>query len=724
MISYCKDRKTFNLMTRNSSYVFRVSSSGHLEHIHWGGKVTQEDYSLVNPFLKRAWSANPLNDGSYFTLDTFRSEYPTYGYSDFREPAIEVLFQSENRVLNLIYKNHVVIKGKKQLEDLPCSQGDEEVETLIVNLKDDIFDLRVRLLYSIYYEADIIVRSSLIINDTSETVNLERAYSASIDFDDNDFKLLHLSGSWARERHIMEKDLNQGFYAIESKRGNSSHQHNPFVAFKRQETTEKNGEAYGMSLIYSGNFKNSIEVNEYDQMRVGLGINSFGFRWTLKPGMSFQTPEAVLTYSDKGLNGMSHNFHSFIKKYILRGIHKSAERPVLINNWEATYFDFDEEKLLALAEVAKSVGIELFVLDDGWFGKRDAADCSLGDWYVNTHKIPSGLDGLAKKLNEKGLKFGLWVEPEMVSPDSDLYRKHPDWCIHEVGRSRSQCRNQLVLDFSREDVQDYIIQRLTKVFNSANIEYVKWDMNRNITEAGSALNKISGEIFHRYILGLYRVLNQLMKNCPKILFESCAGGGGRFDLGMLYYMPQVWTSDNTDAFERIKIQYGTSLAYPPVAMGSHVSDVPNHQVMRMTNLDARYHTAMFGNLGYELDLTKLNSEELIEIEKQIKKYKEVRSILQYGTFDRLISPFEKNYAAWQVMSEDGNDIIAYYARGLSRPNDKIRRLRLVNLNPNDNYRILNQVYRGNYLMAIGLTILPKKGDFLTEVYHLKRMDVK
>ncbi|MCH4889655.1 alpha-galactosidase [Acidaminobacter sp. JC074] len=712
MIKY-KDR-VFNLQTDKTSYIMRIAESGHLEHIHYGGKVTDEDFTMVNPIIKRPWSGNPLNDGSYFSLDNFRSECPTYGHTDFSEPMIDLLLD-DRRVFDFRYISHQ-IGDKHILKTLPSATSGPFVETLELTLKDTLYDIYVKLYYSVYESLDVVVRSLEIINQTDKKLTINKALSASIDFADSDFDMLQLSGAWARERHLIKRDIRSGTSMVDSKRGNSSHQQNPAVAIIRKDCHEDYGQAYGMSLIYSGNFSCVTDVNDYNRLRVGFGINPFHFLWDLKPGESFETPELVMTYSSQGLNKMSQNFHAFIKDHILRGLHQYKERPILLNNWEATYFDFTEKKLLELADKASQVGAEMFVLDDGWFGKRNSPDSSLGDWYVNKDKIPSGLEGLSKKINEKGLKFGLWVEPEMISQKSDLYKNHPDWCLHEVGRSRSETRNQLVLDYTRQDVRDYIVKSLIEVFKNGNIEYVKWDMNRNITEPGSK-HYASGEIFHRYILGLYDVLKRITEACPDILFEACAGGGGRFDMGILAYMPQVWTSDDTDAHERVKIQDGTSLFYPPITMGAHVSAVPNHQVDRMTSLETRYHIAASCNLGYELDLTSLTVKELDEIKLQIEDYKSIRKTVQFGKFYRLKSPFNSNETAWQVVNED--QVLVYYYRALSVPNAPMTYLRLKDLE-DGKYEYQGRVYTSDYLMNIGIGLMPEKGDFKTRLLRFKK----
>jgi alpha-galactosidase len=467
--------------------------------------------------------------------------------------------------------------------------------------------------------------------------------------------------------------------------------------------------------VYSGNFLAQVEVDQFRTARVSMGINPFDFTWLLESGESFQTPEVVMVYSDQGLNGMSQTYHELYRTRLARGSFRDRERPILINNWEATYFDFNEEKIMNIARTAAELGIELFVLDDGWFGERDDDRRSLGDWTVNRRKLPNGLDGLAKQVNELGLQFGLWIEPEMVSPNSELYRKHPDWCLHVPNRPRSEGRNQLVLDYSRQDVCDYMIETISNVLASAPITYVKWDMNRHMTEVGSAAlpPERQRETAHRYMLGLYRVMEEITSRFPHILFESCSGGGGRFDPGILYYMPQTWTSDNTDAVSRLKIQYGTSLVYPISVMGAHVSAVPNHQVGRMTSLTMRGHVSMSGNFGYELDITKLTETEKQIIKEQVAFYKDVRRLVQFGTFYRLLSPFEGNEAAWMFVSEDQSEALVAYFRVLAEANAPLSYLRLKGLDPNQDYEIEGLgVYGGDELMYAGVALPYRLGDFI------------
>lgn len=571
--------------------------------------------------------------------------------------------------------------------------------------------------------------------------------SANVDFKDSKFEMIQLSGSWARERHIIRTPLRIGGQCVESRRGASSHAQNPFMALVRKDATETNGDVYAMSLVYSGNFLANTEVDMYSKARMQIGINPFDFTWLLKAGEEFQAPEAVLVYSNEGLTGMSHTYQNLYGKRLMRGVWRDKARPVLINNWEATYFDFNETKIKEIAKQASEFGIELFVLDDGWFGERNNDDRSLGDWFVNENKIRGGLKKLVDEINGMGMKFGLWFEPEMVCPISKLYEAHPDWCLHIEGRTRSTARRQLILDLSRKEVCDYIIKSVSDVLASANIEYVKWDMNRNMTEIGSAVlpAERQREVAHRYMLGLYHVMDEITSRFPNILFESCSGGGGRFDPGILYYMPQTWTSDDTDAIERLKIQYGTSMVYPNVAMGCHVSAVPNHQVARITPFATRGISAMCGNFGYELDLTKLTDEEKAQTKAQVAFYKEVRELIQFGDFYRIQSPFENNETAWSFVAKDKSEAVVSFFRTLAVPNDNLATICAVGLDADAIYEDMRtgKLYGGDELMYVGINVPDKvvggiaeegkelfagmpssviEGDYAAFIWHFKKVN--
>lgn len=671
---------------------------------------------------RSSFCPNPVAEDYSISLDTLPQEYPQYGTSDFREPAYQVQLEDGSRITELRYRTHRIYGGKPGLEGLPAvyTESENEAETLELELADEYSGLSVVLSYTVFGERNVVARSARFkLKEGVPSLRIWRALSASVDFHDSDYELLYLSGAWTRERHVRRRAICAGGTRIESRRGASSHQLNPFVALVRPNTDENQGDAYGFSLVYSGNFLAGAEVDQFETTRVSIGINPFDFSWQLQAGETFQTPEAVLVYSAEGLGGMSRTYHRLYRTRLCRGKHRDLPRPILVNNWEATYFDFNADKIESIAQTAAELGIELLVLDDGWFGKRDNDHSSLGDWVVNRSKLPNGLSDLAERVNATGLQFGLWFEPEMVSPDSDLYRAHPDWCLHVPGRRRTEARHQLILDLSRQDVRDYLFECLSGILSSCPIAYVKWDMNRNMTEIGSAAVPADRqfEIAHRYILGLYELLERLTAAFPDILFESCSGGGGRFDPGMLYYMPQTWTSDDTDAMERLKIQYGTSMIYPVSAMGAHVSDVPNHQVGRITSLQTRGDVAMSGNFGYELDLTRFNEAEKEIVKRQVAAYKKLRGLIQTGDLYRLKSPFEGNEAAWMMVSEDRKEAVVFYFRVLAEPNPPLRRLKLRGLNPAYAYRLegAEGSYAGDRLMNFGIQIPFLNGDFASLV---------
>ncbi|MBM7557731.1 alpha-galactosidase [Halanaerobacter jeridensis] len=708
-IFYNDIKKYFHLQAKNTSYLIKISETGELLHVYWGRQLqslewTKEQERALNPYLDY-WRQEHS-----FVTDIKPKEYPEYGHADVRQPAYQIQLENGSRISKLKYQSHEIYAGKRELENLPATYVEDsaEAETLEITLVDEITDLKVIFSYTVYEEFNAVTRSVKFINEGKENLNLTRALSASLDFKDSNFELLQLSGAWGRERYIERRNLVPGLQGVESKRGASSHSQNPFIALLREDTNEEQGEVYGFSLVYSGNFLAQVEVNKFNQTRVLMGINPFDFNWLLEPGQNFQTPEVVMVYSGQGLNQMSQTYHQLYRKRLARGEFRDKERPILINNWEATYFDFDEEKILEIAEAGKKLGLELFVLDDGWFGRRNDDSSSLGDWFVNENKLPHGLDTLGQKINDLGLEFGLWFEAEMISPDSDLYRAHPDWCLHVPERDRSTARNQLILDLARPEVCDYIIEQVSNILSSAPITYVKWDMNRNMTEIGSAnlVAERQPETAHRYILGLYRVLEELNTKFPNVLFESCSGGGGRFDPGLLHYMPQTWTSDNTDAIERLKIQYGTSLVYPLSSMSAHVSAVPNHQMKRTTPLDTRANVAMFGNFGYELDLTELTDEEKTMIKEQVSNYKNIRELVQQGQFYRLLSPFENNNdTAWMVVSKDKKEAYVGYYNGLGEANPPSFTLQLKGLDPELKYQVDNEeIYPGDLLMYAGIDL--------------------
>ncbi|MCE4049171.1 MULTISPECIES: alpha-galactosidase [Bacillaceae] len=730
-ILFDSNRKIFHLQARNTSYVMEIARDGYLLHLYWGRKVKEYRHSNFLQLMDRGFSGNPYQhkEDRTFSLDTLPLEYPQYGNSDFRKPSYQIQLENGSTITDLRYQSHLIYKGKKPLEGLPATfvEKEEEAETLEITMVDELIGLQVVLSYSVFEHFNVITRSVKIINDGEQSLKLLNVQSLCVDFREADFDFLHLHGAHVRERHIERQPLRHGIQSIESSRGSSSHQHNPFIALLRKETTEDKGEVYGFNFVYSGNFLAQAEVDQFSCTRVTMGINPFDFSWKLEPGEAFQAPEAVMVYSSEGLGSMSRTFHDLYQTHLIRGEYRDKERPILVNNWEATYFDFTAERILEIAEAGKELGIELFVLDDGWFGKRDNDKTSLGDWFVNNRKLPNGLNKLASDVEAKGMKFGLWFEPEMVSVDSDLYREHPDWCLHVPGRQSSESRNQLVLDLSREDVCKEITKRVSDILGNMPISYVKWDMNRNMTEIGSALlpPDRQRETAHRYMLGLYKILEEITASFPHVLFESCSGGGGRFDPGMLHYMPQTWTSDNTDAVSRLKIQYGTSLVYPVSSIGAHVSAVPNHQVQRTTSISMRGDVAMSGNLGYELDLTRLSEEDKIAVKNQVSYYKEIRSLIQFGEFYRLKSPFEGNETAWLFTNKEKTEVIVYYFKVLAEPAASASVLKLRGIDVNKEYQVngTDTVYGGDELAFAGLSIPIEmiQGDFQSFCWHLKAL---
>lgn len=734
-ILYNDSTREFHLQTEKTSYILSVLENGQLGHLYYGKKLRHRNSFQRLFHVEATPNTACVNEGDLiFSLDLIKQEYPAYGATDFREPAYQVLQEGGSRITNFVYQHHDIYQGKKGLEGLPATyvENEDEATTLEVYLYDKEIDVEVRLSYTVFERGNAIARSSQFINRGQADVNLTRAMSASFDLPDSDFEMVQLSGSWARERHIKNRKLVPGIQSIASTRGTSSAQHNPFLALKRPSTTEHQGEVYGVSLVYSGNFLAQVEVDHYDVTRLMIGINPFDFNWLLESGESFQTPEVVMVYSSEGLNEMSQMFHRLYRTRLARGQWRDRERPVLINNWEATYFDFDETKIFELAKSSKELGVELFVLDDGWFGKRDADTSSLGDWFEDKRKLPNGLAQLAKDITGLGMEFGLWFEPEMVSKASELYKTHPDWVIHVPNRKMSHGRNQFVLDFSRQEVVDFIHGLVAKVLRDAPISYVKWDMNRYMTEIGSLelpANR-QREVVHRYILGVYSLYERLTSEFPHVLFESCAGGGSRFDPGLLHYAPQGWTSDDTDAVERLKIQYGTSLVYPISSMGAHVSAVPNHQVGRITSLETRANVAYFGAFGYELDVTMMTNEEKEEVKNQIAFYKENRSLIQQGQFYRIESPFAEdgNITSWTVVSDDQNEAILGYYQVLAQPNPGLACVFFKGLNPEFEYAIdgIDDTFYGDELMGAGLQLNRYRtnehpADFSSVVYKLTKV---
>lgn len=737
-ITYNEQSREFHLYNNKISYLIKILANEQLGQLYFGKRIPNRknhDYLVENTY--RPVTSYVFDDDYSFSLGNVKQEYPAYGTTDQRRPALDIKQPNGSRITDFKYVSHKIYAGKRKLTGLPATyvENESEATTLEINLYDELIQVTLCLQYTIFENSAAIARSVKFSNDSDQKYQLKTALSLNLDLPDANYEWLQFSGAWGRERHLHKTPLRPGIQAINSARGASSHMQNPFVILKRPFTTEEQGEALGVSFVYSGNFLAQAEVDEYSVTRLQIGIDPFQFSWCLKPNETFQTPEAILAYTSEGLNQLSQTFQKLYTTRLARGYWRDKERPILINNWEATYFDFTEEKLLSIAKKAKELGIELFVLDDGWFGERTKETAGLGDWYVNRNRLKNGISGLSRKIHDLGMMFGLWLEPEMVNKDSDLYRKHPDYIIETPKRHASHGRKQYVLDFSRKEVVDNIYEQLVKILDGDEIDYIKWDMNRNITECYSIAYppEQQGEIMHRYILGVYDLYERLIERYPKILFESCASGGGRFDAGMLYYAPQAWTSDDSDAIERLKIQYGTSFGYPQSMMGAHVSASPNEQLGRNTPLKIRGDVAFFGAFGYELDLDKLSSTELTSIKKQIELMKKYRSIFQYGTFYRLKSPFEGNIVSWMVVSEDKSQAIVGYYKILNDVNCEYRRLYLPGLEADTLYNVQEELdsYLGNFtgdeLANIGLVTTDASAgqnqettDFYSKLFILER----
>ena len=717
-IFYDENQKSFYLGAGKASYVLHVDEDGRLLNQHWGARVPD---GAIQPDLSH-----------YPTLASFDPrtnalpwELPTRGSGWYGEPAVAATNAKGDDMVQLTYVSHAIYMGKNRLPGLPATfaRREGDAETLEIELMDRLTGLRVTAVYGVFERTGAITRSLRMKNESGEDIQINGVLSASAPVHGSGYDVIHLKGAWARERHVMRQTQGEGEYRIFSQRGASGHEANPFLALCEKSATEFSGEVWAVSLVYSGSFEALSYVNNTENSRLSIGLNPDVFTWKLEPGETFVSPEAAMVYSPDGLNGMSHAFHRLYSENLMRSKWFERDRPILINNWEATYFNFNEEKILQIARRAKELGVEMLVLDDGWFGKRNTDNCSLGDWVVNPEKLPGGLNGLSDRLHDLGLKFGLWFEPEMISPDSDLYRAHPDWCLHVDGRARVEMRNQLILDISRREVQDYIIESVSAVLESARIEYVKWDMNRNMTEpfSGAQTPERQKETQHRYMLGLYRVLEEITARFPEILFESCSGGGGRFDPGMLYYMPQTWTSDDSDAVERMFIQYGTSFVYPPCAMGAHVSAVPNHQTGRTTAMQTRGDVALGGNFGFELDLSQLSDADAETVRRLIEREKQVRTLVRTGEFTRLLSPFDHPYAAWQFRARDNSEALVCAYRLMTRPATPHLLLRASGLDESAVYMDDDDnTCSGAALTRYGLWLhLP--GDFTSKVIHLRRI---
>ena len=724
-ITYNEQLKIFKLDTANTSYMIGiVDEEQFVGHIYYGAKIRMQDatylmHTMENPLVP---SINNRERCSF--LDTFPMEYPGHGAGDYREGCIRVKTKAGHSVVGLQYESYKILDEKPALEGLPSSfAGNEACQTLVLTCKDSILDLEVELLYSVFEKEDIITRSVRVINHSADPIYLTKVYSACVDMDDRDYEWLTLHGSWARERQIERKKLGYGKQSVGSVRGESSHQEHPFIAWMDPDTTQTQGDVYAMHFVYSGNFQAQIEKSQFESIRVTMGINAEDFCWKLKQGECFTAPEVVLTFSSEGMGNMTRNLHDFYRDHMIRSKYTHMKRPILINNWEATYFDFNTEKLLSIAKRASELGIEMLVMDDGWFGHRNDDSTSLGDWFVNEEKITGGLKYLVDEVNKLGLKFGIWMEPEMISPDSKLYEQHPDWAIAVPGRTATLSRNQYVLDLSRKEVRDYVYDMISNILHSANIEYVKWDMNRQLSDMGSYELPADrqGELYHRYVLGVYELQERLITEFPDLLLENCSGGGARFDPGMLYYSPQIWCSDDTDAVERLKIQEGTALMYPLSAMGAHISVCPNHTVGRNTPFETRGNVALAGTFGYELDITKIPEKDQEMIPQQVQMYHKYNDLVREGDYYRIASYRENHeFDCYLVAAKDKKDILVTFVQVIGRPNYHSRCIRLQGLDPKMNYRIegTDHVYGADLLMNAGLQVENLWGDAQSKLYHL------
>lgn len=722
---FLEEEKIFKLDTRNTTYVIAVvDDEQFLGHVYYGKKLKEVHLDGLlriheNPFVP---SRNNRDRVSF--LDSFPMEYPAHGLGDYRESCINIRTEKGNVGLALSYVSHKITEGKDGLEGLPASFGKAgECETLKILCEDKVTGLQVILQYGIFDEADVITRSVKVVNTGKEDLYLTKVYSACLDMDNKDFEAISLHGSWARERQIETVPVSHGKYSVESIRGESSHQDHPFLALKTKNADQENGEVYAMHFVYSGNFKAQVQSDQFDQVRMTMGIHPEDFTWKLKEGESFQAPEIVLVYSAQGLGQMTRIFHDFYRNHLIRSEYKNQKRPILINNWEATYFDFDTEKLIAIAKQASALGIEMLVMDDGWFGNRYDDNRALGDWFVNEEKLKGGLKYLVDEVNKLGMKFGIWFEPEMISPDSDLYRAHPDYAIVIPGREPSLCRNQYVLDLTRKEVRDYAYECVAKILRSANIEYVKWDMNRQLSDIGSLELPADqmGELYHRYVLAVYEMQERMMTEFPHLLLENCSGGGARFDPGMLYYSPQIWCSDDTDAIERLKIQEGTALIYPLSTMGAHVSDCPNHTVGRVTPFETRGYVALAGTFGYELDVTKIPESDREQIPAQVAMYHKYNDLVREGDYYRIASYAENHYFdCYGVVSKNKKEALYTYVQVLNRPNYHSRRIYLKGLAAEKYYAIEGEdgTWSGEQLMNAGLLVQNPFGDFKGKLIHL------
>ncbi|EJT6496230.1 alpha-galactosidase [Clostridium perfringens] len=733
-IIFHKELKEFHLYNKEISYIIHILPNGHVGNLYFGKKIDPyKTYNHLFEGIYRPLAAYVYEGDNKFSLQNTRQEYPTFGLSDFRKGAFLIKQENGSEISDFKYESHKIIEGKLKLKGLPQTyvENKEDATTLEITLLDEVIKSKLKLYFTIFEDRAVITRSASFLNLSNKSINIEKAMSFNLDLPDSNYNMIQLNGAWGRERHVYDRSIKEGTQGFYSLKGASSAEFNPFLALRRSNTDEFSGEVIGFSLVYSGNFMAEIDVDTYNQTRIMMGIHPDRFSWPLNLNEEFYTPEVVIVYSDKGLNYMSQVYHSLYRECLMRGKWKNSVRPILLNSWEALSFSIDEEKIKELATNASKLGVELFVLDDGWFGKRNNDNAGLGDWTVNKEKFPNGLNEIIEYINKLGMDFGIWIEPEMVNKESELYRSHPDWIIHDPNRKPSHTRNQYTLDFSRDEVVDHIYNQIEKLLSDYNISYVKWDMNRYITECYSKDKgaNLQGTVYHKYILNVYKLYDKLTTRFPNILFESCSSGGARFDPGMLYYAPQTWTSDNTDAMERIKIQYGSSLVYPLISMGSHVSESPNQQVFRETTLETRANVAYFGNLGYELDVNNLWDVEKEEIKKQIQFYKENREVFQFGEFYRIKNPYNNNISAWMVKSNDEKTIILGCYKLLNHANEGKERVKLFGLDKDGDYKLsypYEKEFKGDELMNVGISMnddyfCNSGNDFSSVLYLLRKI---
>lgn len=722
-IVYSKSDRTFTIQTKNTTYQMQVDPYGFLLHLYYGKKTDGSCMDYLLTYYDRGFSGNPFDAGDdrTYSMDALPQEYPSYGTGDYRSTALIVENADGSTACDLRYRSHHIFNGKYKIPGLPAVYADEtESQTLEIVMEDAVTGVEVTLQYGVLPDYDVITRSEKIVYRGEGKICIRKAQSACLDFVQGKYDLLTFYGRHAMERTMQREPVTHGSHVIGSVRGTSSHQYNPMMILADENTTDQYGNCYAMSFVYSGNFKGETLKDQFGQTRALMGLQDEMFSYPLAEGETFYTPEVLLTFSGSGMNLLSQNLHRCIRQHICRGKYKESVRPVLVNSWEASYFDFDGDTLYELAKEAKHAGIDMLVLDDGWFGKRDDDNSGLGDWFVNEKKLGGTLGDLIKKINDLGVKFGIWVEPEMISEDSDLYREHPDWALTIPGRNPVHARNQLVLDFSRKEVVDHIFDQICKVLDQGNIEYVKWDMNRSLMDVFSRGTEDQGRVMYDYVLGLYDFLERIVTRYPDLLIEGCSGGGGRFDAGMMYYTPQIWCSDNTDALDRLQIQYGTSFGYPVSAVGSHVSAVPNHQTGRITSLHTRGVVAMAGTFGYELNLGKLSEEEKQEIRLQVEEYRKFAPLIQTGLYYRLSDPTREEYAAWAFVSEDQKEVLLNVVLQEIHGNMTVNYVKLQGLKCSAIYRDTEtgKIYNGAALMEAGIPMPVEMGEFKAYQMHL------